>query len=487
VVTVDDRINKTETLNCRGVSNESIPVWTMQGNGIQAKSIDLSYSSIQDFRLLAKFTALHTLIIDRAGLESITPLPPLPNLVALSLGRNKIHVLHRLLKGLRLKFPGLTHLHLLGNPFYPDGEPGVAQEEAYEKLRALVTMSIPELQVLDGRTTDWASEPVRPWYVDTYDSDLCVEAVALAEHGDFLVCKASATVHELIVNDNGKATLFDIHLDGSLRYVFDGRLHGSLEDILLHHGATPLKGARGQDIILRAAAATDHLTDAQVKPEAAAVAEAAAAAAKQQQKPDQAGGKAASAASALPQPAPKVPDPLPWLLVTEVAVAASKGALLNILFGDGAPDFWERLYTKNKYTETSLEAWSGAKRRKVMYTIPRKGLQPKTAVVEAHHLAIDCATFTVVDVCTSTPGAPFGTSFSSSVQWVLRDLGNGSTQIDTSGGVTWLKSCSLKGTITRSIKKAMGSSFQQIIKELHTYVEGKQLQRHNTLKSYEVL
>lgn len=64
-------------------------------------------------------------------------------------------MLHRLLKDLRIKFPQLTHLYLLGNLFCPEGEPGVAQEEAYEKLRALVTMSLPELQVLDGRTTDW--------------------------------------------------------------------------------------------------------------------------------------------------------------------------------------------------------------------------------------------------------------------------------------------------------------------------------------------
>ena len=41
--------------------------------------------------------------------------------------------------------------------------------------------------------------------------------------------------------------------------MLDGRVHGCLEDLVFLHGNMPLTGARGQEIVLRSSAPTDHL------------------------------------------------------------------------------------------------------------------------------------------------------------------------------------------------------------------------------------
>lgn len=64
-----------------------------------------------------------------------------------------------------------------------------------------------------------ATETPRPWFVDEFDIDHCCEAVCLADHGDFLVCKMTLKQFMLVVNDDGKATQFDIRLDDKFRSV----------------------------------------------------------------------------------------------------------------------------------------------------------------------------------------------------------------------------------------------------------------------------
>jgi Leucine-rich repeat (LRR) protein len=68
---------------------------------------------------LDNFKQLQTLVLDHNQLRTITSLPRLPSLRALSLNGNELTDLHRTLIAIQRNCPNITFLSLLENPCYP--------------------------------------------------------------------------------------------------------------------------------------------------------------------------------------------------------------------------------------------------------------------------------------------------------------------------------------------------------------------------------
>ena len=140
--------------------------------------------------------------------------------------------------------------------------------------------------------------------------------------------------------------------------------------------------------------------------------------------------------------------------------------LSEAVFGK-SEQFWLDLFANRAYVDVAISPWGSDDRRTVKYTMPRKGLQGKTAVESAETITVSRAEVIVVEIETKTPGVPYGTSFCTCTQYVFRERsgdgdGDNSTVVVTAA-VKWLKSCSLKGTITKKIKDAMTKGLKETL------------------------
>jgi len=211
--------------------------------------------------------------------------------------------------------------------------------------------------------------------------------------------------------------------------------------------------------------------------------------------------------------------PLEWSLAEfQVGTTATSGGQVDAqrvaqtLFGpDAAEGFWLPRYAEEKMKDVAFHGWdTGAFRvaqQCVEYTVPRKGLQPKTKVFETQrvlHDGSDGSGRAVIEVVATTPGVPFGKTFESVVRYVLtqsaappaapaapararaaRAAGNPTSVPDSvhwaaqhwksqlrrrsdptpttvtvtvTGQVNWLKTCSMKSIISKKVLAGMTKS-----------------------------
>mmetsp|Transcript_11815 Transcript_11815/g.35567 ORF Transcript_11815/g.35567 Transcript_11815/m.35567 type:complete len:1231 (+) Transcript_11815:605-4297(+) len=164
----------------------------------------------------------------------------------------------------------------------------------------------------------------------------------------------------------------------------------------------------------------------------------------------------------LPQtPIPPAPAPLAWQLWSQ-AYHTTPQALKGVLFSDDN-SFWKRHFANYKFIDPTIGVWKDGTRR-VTYTMPAKGMQSKTWVEGTETIVMDTADMVVVEIKTATPKVPYGTAFSTKVQYAIRlNEDRESTRIHTTAEVEWVKSCMVKGTITKKIKDAMSKTFLDII------------------------
>lgn len=176
------------------------------------------------------------------------------------------------------------------------------------------------------------------------------------------------------------------------------------------------------------------------------------------------------AAFAPPSPAPidpaePMPEELEWKLV-ETTLPVAKSRVYSILFGEDSASHWTAAYNKKKYTEVTLGEWDAAgSKRNYQYTIPRKGMQGATAIIEDQEVLAGgnaAAAASAVLVTTKAPGAPFGSSFQSTVQYQLVADTEATCSFKLTGSITWVKSCSLKGTITKKVKQAIEKATREL-------------------------
>jgi hypothetical protein len=158
-----------------------------------------------------------------------------------------------------------------------------------------------------------------------------------------------------------------------------------------------------------------------------------------------------------------MPAMLEWSIV-DVVLALSKDRVYAILFGTESEAYLGSLYTDKKYTGVSMGGWE-RNVRELKYVVPRSGLQGKTSIIEKQQLVVNAVDATLVDVVTQAPDAPFGSSFLSMAQYQMIAEGD-SCRLRISGNISWTKSCSLKGTITKKVKGGMEDALRQVPEHL---------------------
>ena len=91
--------------------------------------LSLLAGRLQDLSALWACTSLVSLVADQNELASIDSLPELPLLETLSLNKNNVEDLDRLIATAVKKFPALAHVSLLGNPCCPSELSGGTPEQ----------------------------------------------------------------------------------------------------------------------------------------------------------------------------------------------------------------------------------------------------------------------------------------------------------------------------------------------------------------------
>lgn len=118
-------------------------------NAQYIRHLDLSYNLLEKVEGLQRFVGLRELILDNNMLSEIK-LPLLPFLHTLSLNKNRVHDLDKLLDILCKCTPRLDYLSLLGNPVCPN-ELMHGDEEDYQNYRYSVINRLKCLKFLDSR------------------------------------------------------------------------------------------------------------------------------------------------------------------------------------------------------------------------------------------------------------------------------------------------------------------------------------------------
>ncbi|XP_042239581.1 leucine-rich melanocyte differentiation-associated protein-like isoform X2 [Homarus americanus] len=168
--------NRTPTLHLCFVGQDCQRIPSILGAtyGLQTKRLDLSYNAIRSLEGLEKFPYLEEIILDNNFIDDNLVLPFLATLHTLSLNKNKVTNLEKLVEQIRERLPNLRYLSLLGNEACPDQLSCADKDEKdYRRYRLYVLNRLPTLKFLDStgvrrserreaRTRGALSKTVRP-------------------------------------------------------------------------------------------------------------------------------------------------------------------------------------------------------------------------------------------------------------------------------------------------------------------------------------
>jgi WD40 repeat protein len=144
-------------LSCIDLELGMIPMAVAVRYGPKAKRLDLSSNLIKDLSHLSKFSCLEELVLDNNLLQNVGfELPPMPHLTTLSINKNKIANLDRLLDEVARNCPAIRFLSMVSNPACPNELVWGKDEEDYMQYRYEVIARLPSLKFLD-------SQAVRQW------------------------------------------------------------------------------------------------------------------------------------------------------------------------------------------------------------------------------------------------------------------------------------------------------------------------------------
>ncbi|KAK3091459.1 hypothetical protein FSP39_019969 [Pinctada imbricata] len=122
----------------------------------ETRRLDLSFNTLQYLDGLERFSDLKELVLDNNRLDDDVRFPVLKKLETLTLNKNCITNLDKLLDNLQQNLPSLRYLSLLSNVACPNQLSSLDKdEEDYQRYRYFVLYRLPNLRFLD-------STPVRP-------------------------------------------------------------------------------------------------------------------------------------------------------------------------------------------------------------------------------------------------------------------------------------------------------------------------------------
>ncbi|XP_069188377.1 leucine-rich melanocyte differentiation-associated protein [Procambarus clarkii] len=145
--------NRTPTLHLCFVGQDCQRIPSILGAtyGLQTKRLDLSYNSIRSLDGLDKFPFLEELILDNNFIDDSVLIPHLDTLHTLSLNKNKVTNLEKLVEQIRERLPNLRYLSLLGNEACPDQLSLADKDEKdYKRYRLYVLNHLKTLKFLDS-------------------------------------------------------------------------------------------------------------------------------------------------------------------------------------------------------------------------------------------------------------------------------------------------------------------------------------------------
>lgn len=131
---------------------EAVPIHLAKKYGQLVTRIDLSDNSVRSLSGLEQFTKLNEVVLDKNGLtdDDMETLPTLRGVETLSLNKNQITDLDKLLNIIRSRLPDLTYLSLLGNEACPDQlSNSDKDEDDYRRYRLYILYNLPKLKFLD--------------------------------------------------------------------------------------------------------------------------------------------------------------------------------------------------------------------------------------------------------------------------------------------------------------------------------------------------
>ncbi|KAL4240482.1 hypothetical protein ACF0H5_001274 [Mactra antiquata] len=130
---------------------ESIPQKLIVDYSKATIRLDLSFNQIKSLRGLEEFCNLEELVLDNNCINDQTLFPSLQQLHTLTLNKNQITDLDMLLQTIKLQFPKLTYLSLLGNSACPNQlSSHEKDDEDYLRYRYKVIYNFPQLKFLDS-------------------------------------------------------------------------------------------------------------------------------------------------------------------------------------------------------------------------------------------------------------------------------------------------------------------------------------------------
>eukprot|EP00040_Diaphanoeca_grandis_P022884 m.123700 g.123700 ORF g.123700 m.123700 type:complete len:892 (+) comp29007_c0_seq1:457-3132(+) len=164
-------------LSCTGLDLQTIPEELGAHYGAQVTRLDLSCNLLRYIDNLGSFVCLEELLLDNNDLGDEFVLPRLPQLQTLSLNKNRILDLDRLLQMLSESCVALKYLSLIGNGACPNGLIWGTSDDDYTKYRRTVIVNMPGLMFLDS-TAISATE--RAYAVDTsYNGGYLASRIAM--------------------------------------------------------------------------------------------------------------------------------------------------------------------------------------------------------------------------------------------------------------------------------------------------------------------
>ncbi|XP_039265144.2 leucine-rich melanocyte differentiation-associated protein-like [Styela clava] len=113
-----------------------------------AVCIDLSHNKLKNINDLSKFVHLQELNLDNNEIDDETEFPEMNTLQTLSLNKNQLTNLEKLVAQLKQKCKNLTYLSLLGNAACRHPLLGYTDED-YAEVRRYIATYLPKLEIID--------------------------------------------------------------------------------------------------------------------------------------------------------------------------------------------------------------------------------------------------------------------------------------------------------------------------------------------------
>ncbi|XP_059143253.1 leucine-rich melanocyte differentiation-associated protein-like isoform X2 [Physella acuta] len=208
-------------LSYLGFDIETLPAKLVEDYCNITSRLDLSFNQLKNLSGLEHFKFLKELVLDNNELDDTVVFPCLKDLHTLTINKNKIRDLYKLVDQLVSCFPNLTYLSLLGNEACPNQlSSNEKDEEDYQRYRYYVVYKIPGLKFLDSSQVT-ASEVQEAKRVGPYQQ--IVRPKDNLEDSDSLNSGSPTVPYSPLPSESQKENIDHQGTFGKTKYIYYGR------------------------------------------------------------------------------------------------------------------------------------------------------------------------------------------------------------------------------------------------------------------------